>query len=350
MFFRKKKKESANIGAPDAVQAVLRDALAAMPRVEGAAVSYGVAKPIGLPCGFVKTLGPTLREELGEAGGFALCYDAEEKELILRVTFSYAEDSGEMELIRDDLPTADDEDELLPGDLCYTRIMYTKDAAKSTLCFHSEGVEERELRPCADRLLDRVNDWLDVLSEIFEEEYKEQNHAALWAEKAKTALRHKEILKTELETLPRLEGRAVAAGREAATNAVTAYINSDLGPTLSADLGEDGALALTYRAPAETLSLTLTYSYHMDSEEMKFYTEQIETSFDDDYLDEQKKDSALFPGTVCDVLINYYTNDDRTDVVFTSENVKSKDLKKAADRLLDTVNDWLDSTAELFEG
>ncbi len=350
MFFRKKKKETPAVGTPSAVQVVLRDAIAAMPRVEGAPVGCGVLNPMGLPCGFVKVLGPTLREELGELGDFTLCYDASEKELTLRVTFSYAENSGEMELIRSSLPCVDDEDELLPGDLCYTRSVYSTKADKSTLCFCSNNVEEKALRSSADRLLDRINDWLDVLYETFEEEYKEQNHAALWEKKAKTALRHREILKTALETLPRLEGHAVRTGRVEENAAVAAFTDPDspLGPTLSADLGKDGAIDIAYHAPSETLDLTLTYAYHEDSEEMKFYTEQIETSYDDDYLAEQEKDSELFPGTICDVLINYYL-DNNTDVTFTAKNVKEKDLKAAADRLLDTVNDWLDVTAELFE-
>lgn len=176
MFFRKKKKEQTPVPAAIdqslEIKKTLRDTLAAAPRVEGKEVGIGILKKDAYPSAFVKVLGPTLKEDLGDAGRVIFYYNTAKEELTLLLSFCYGQDSAEMEVIQDCLDTFDLEDENpLPGDVRRLHTTYIENADLTEINFISEGVTHKNLKEAADRLVSFVFDWLDIVYEAFEEEF-----------------------------------------------------------------------------------------------------------------------------------------------------------------------------------
>ena len=120
----------------------------------------------------LRELGPTLREDLGGDGKVLLYYNTDESKLVLMLTFCYGQGSAEMELIAeciDDMNIG--EEDPLPGDISHVHTVYIEGRELSEVNFISENVKKKDLRMAADRLLDRVFDWLDILYEAFEDEF-----------------------------------------------------------------------------------------------------------------------------------------------------------------------------------
>lgn len=147
------------------------------------------------------------------------------------------------------------------------------------------------------------------------------------------------ILGEALFAQPRAEKKAVGCGVSSDTKLPYARIK-ELGPTLLEDLGKDGAVVASYDEEKERLSLTLSYSYAKDSEEMKLIKECLDDIGDDE-------EDAL-PGDITECEIIYYT-DDISDVIFHADDVEKAELREAADRLFGFVFDWLDIVYEAFE-
>lgn len=173
MFFRRKKEKTPEISHIE-VQNLLKAALLSQARVENATVGVGTARST-LPCAFIKEMGKTLREDLGESGRVAVWYDAAEEELTMLLTFSYKEGSEEISLVEECLDSfdLDDEDEKLPGDVCGIETCYVTSKDVTEIHFTSCSVAAGELARAADRLLSQVFDWLDIVYESFEEEFDE---------------------------------------------------------------------------------------------------------------------------------------------------------------------------------
>lgn len=171
MFFRKKKEKAAEC-SPSEVQKLLSQALLAQARVENALIGVGTVRGGTLPCAFIKQMGKTLKEDLGERGRAAVWYNAAEKELTLLLTFSYKEGSEEISLVEECLDSFDlDEEDKLPGDVCEIETCYVTSKDVTEIHFTSFGVAKDVLALAADRLLSQVFDWLDVVYESFEEEF-----------------------------------------------------------------------------------------------------------------------------------------------------------------------------------
>jgi len=148
------------------------------------------------------------------------------------------------------------------------------------------------------------------------------------------------ILGEALYAQARVEKMPVSYGILAQSQSPFAKMK-ELGPTLLEDLGPSGKVFVSYDESEERLTMTLTFSYAKESEEMKLIGECV------DEIDLDETDTL--PGDITDLEIIYYTDVPETDVLFYAEGVKAADLKTAANSLFGRVFDWLDIVFEAFE-
>ena len=142
----------------------------------------------------------------------------------------------------------------------------------------------------------------------------------------------------------RTEKAPVTLGTYKKNGAPCAFIKT-LGPTLQADLGDDGGVNLTYLEKEETLVLTLGFDYVEGSAEIEIIQECLD-SID---LDAEE----TLPGDVTHIHTVYCEDEAGapldTEIEFKAEGVARADLEFAARSLVDHIFDWLDTVYEAFE-
>lgn len=148
------------------------------------------------------------------------------------------------------------------------------------------------------------------------------------------------ILGEALYAQARVEKKPVSYGILTPSQSPFAKIK-ELGPTLLEDLGPSGKVFVSYDESEERLTMTLTFSYAKESEEMKLIGECL------DDFDLEEEDTL--PGDITDLEIIYYTDVPETDILFYADGVQVKELKRAAESLFGQVFDWLDVVYEAFE-
>ncbi len=168
-MFRKKKLEAARV--------VLHDALMAMPRLNGGStVTSGKTKSL-FSCldAFAKVhkLKGLIREELGDRGFMELTYTYSGT-LSLEIAFSCGENDDMYALIREIF--YENQEGLFDGyaeeDLVYKniRVFRVREDQTARIEYEAYNVKLEELDTRVDRMLDHVNNELDIFHEAVDEE------------------------------------------------------------------------------------------------------------------------------------------------------------------------------------
>lgn len=185
--------------------------------------------------------------------------------------------------------------------------------------------------------------------DIMEKKAKGDSAMGFFKKKKEAEKTVQEMLGEAIAKQRRTEGRTVRIGVFKEGNAPCAFMKeTDLGPALREDLGEEGAVLLYYKESEGELVLRLTFSYGEGSEEMKL----LEECLDSIYIEEDEE--LILPGDITRIHTEYMVDEndevvDATDVNFIAEGVEKKDVARAAESLVGHVFDWLDTVYEAFE-